>query len=231
MVSIDGTNITGATIDGQQVSEITIDGQTAWTTIPDSGVSRLRMNNKNNDTSIANDVWGSNDGTVSGGATYLPSGGPGGSGAYDGGHITLPLTSIDLPASFGGWLYVNSVNSGHIFGNYANTSSDDVFNNEFSFDLESIGASFSNYAPITTGSWIHWVVTIDSNESVLYLNGTQSETSVGGTGTLSNGNNYCINGAPGTTARDQNAVYDDWRLYSKKLTSTEVSNWHNTGSI
>jgi len=36
MVSIDGTNITGATIDGQQVGEITIDGQTAWTAIPDS---------------------------------------------------------------------------------------------------------------------------------------------------------------------------------------------------
>jgi len=38
MVSIDGTNITGATIDGQQVSEIAIDGQTAWTAIPDSAV-------------------------------------------------------------------------------------------------------------------------------------------------------------------------------------------------
>jgi len=41
MVSIDGTNITGATIDGQQVSEITIGGQTAWTAIPDSVVNNL----------------------------------------------------------------------------------------------------------------------------------------------------------------------------------------------
>jgi len=47
MVSIDGTNITGATIDGQQVSEITIDGQTAWTAILDSVVDDFEDNNLN----------------------------------------------------------------------------------------------------------------------------------------------------------------------------------------
>lgn len=35
MVSIDGTDISGATIDGTDVSEITIDGEVAWSDVPD----------------------------------------------------------------------------------------------------------------------------------------------------------------------------------------------------
>ena len=40
MVSIDGTDISGATIDGTEVQEITMDGDVVWTAKPDSVVSR-----------------------------------------------------------------------------------------------------------------------------------------------------------------------------------------------
>jgi hypothetical protein len=37
-ISIDGTDITGATIDGTEVTEITVDGETVFTALPSSGL-------------------------------------------------------------------------------------------------------------------------------------------------------------------------------------------------
>jgi len=52
-ISIDGTDIAGATIDGQEVQEITVDGDTVFTAIPDSVVDNF----EDGDTSVLKDNW------------------------------------------------------------------------------------------------------------------------------------------------------------------------------
>jgi len=64
-ISIDGTDIAGATIDGQDVSEITVDGDTVFTAIPDSGLLQYRYED-DSDTTTAIDRIGANDGSING---------------------------------------------------------------------------------------------------------------------------------------------------------------------
>jgi len=79
-ISIDGTDITGATIDGQDVQEITVDGQTVFSATPDIPDNLLdhRWPMDEGSGSSAADVIGSLDLTLNG-ATWGSGEGRGGS--------------------------------------------------------------------------------------------------------------------------------------------------------
>jgi len=66
-ISIDGTDITGATIDGTDVTEITVDGQTVFTAgLPDSVA--LNYNFESGSGSTLVDSVGTNNGSISSGS-------------------------------------------------------------------------------------------------------------------------------------------------------------------
>lgn len=244
-INIDGTQVNGITIDGTNVSEVTVDGDVVFSAIPDSGISRLEFEQ------TLTDQWGGNDGTANGDPQYTTDSASktyareyDGNGDYDafadfdpGSKFSVafdfkPLSHSSFDRMFS-LQYDSGVHKGFFFaevnqtGNYtwgwqdqdgSRTDSDNV-----TFDTT-----------LSTGSYYHVVCTYGGgDDGTVYVNGADetaaSTNSWSNTGTNGNGG-FEIGGASYDNSFG-NAIFDDFRIYDKELTSTEVSNLYNTGSI
>lgn len=208
--------------------------------IPDSAISRWSFENENNDTSVLADVWGNNDGTVSG-ATFNPSGGPDGTGEYQFDSvdvITTPFNPAGLstfsiavlfdyqPPSDNQALFMNeSIQDFDEYVGFYITDADTInWNNE---DGSSNG-TMSNTNPSTGYNWT--IVTVNSGSETMYENDSQIDTNDNPTTSVGNYSDWKIGGQY-ATADYFNSNIADIRAYSKELTSTEVTNLVTTGSI
>jgi len=255
MVSIDGTNIIGATIDGQQVSEITIDGQTAWTAIPDSGVSRWTFDNADTGNGTLIDQWGGNNGTVNG-----PSVGVTGANqtystaeAYEwnnsGDEVVVSDDASLQPgtSNFSVALWFKTPGrSGdrNIMAIKRRAGTDPrigwslaTLNGSARFlveDSNNNNNSAKSSTSVNDDVWHHAVAVRDGGTIRIYLDGSEANSTSGTTNDLSTTRNLYI-GQTDTSDSSYPDVFtgqiDDMRYYSKALTATEVSNLYNTGHV
>jgi len=250
--SIDGTDITGATIDGTDVTEITVNGQTVFTAGPPqpaSGVSYWTFDNADTSGSTAIDVWGSNDGTISGATT-----GQGGANDqyttnesydFDGSDdVTVPHdSSLDVGTELSIAAFVNpDTMSGNVPVVTKNntTGTDEWFfgmvtggNVRFFLDNGNGPELFQSSDTISTSVWSHIVITAKIGGPVTgYIDGVDAgaDTTLSDFGSDFN-NSIDLKIGEGVFGSYFDGRIDDVRMYDKALSSSEVSDLYNNGSI
>jgi len=212
---------------------------------PASGVARLTFDNADTPGGTATDVWGDYDGTISGATTGV-------SGAnqtyntneaysFDGTDDSVDLGGtafVDLfqNSSFSIclWAYMDSTGD-HALFNYHNAYPGIGYERQGSngFDAGIYDGSFNiiESGNSVTNSWQHHVLTYDSsnNTAEYYIDASSQGSVSSGNATLNRDRTVIGNRSDGNYpfAGD----IDDVRVYSKALSSTEVSNLYNTGSI
>lgn len=213
--------------------------------IPDSGVMRLTFDDADTDSGSALDVWNDNDGNINGATTGVSGANQtyttGEAYSFDGSDddVELPeqLLSDGSSMSVAFWFDANtlgsddrimSISPSHEFlANIGRSGTDkigvrwrDGDNNATDYDFRTI----------STNTWYHYVFTFNSTSGDItgYIDATEefSETGVGSTPDTTNS----VIGQRGGNGFYDGRV-DDVRLYDKPLSSTEVSNLYNTGSI
>lgn len=211
--------------------------------IPDSGVSRYTFDDADTNNGTATDVWGSNDGTINGATTGVTGAGQTytTNEAYD---FDGTDDNVDIPENFtvsgssafsvATWINPDVTDQQIIinFGShdqrihYGRSSQKITL---YNYDGNNASEVASN-TDISTGSWAHIVVTHNSGSVNFYLDGSED-----GSGSVQTDPQTGVNAAIGKNIHDNTAHYDgsvdDLRIYSKELSSTEVSDLYNTGSI
>ncbi len=88
-------------------------------------------------------------------------------------------------------------------------------------------------APVTTDDWFHLAAVIEPNHTMkLYINGTlQVNTATINTGELANNTQPIYFGSGAYSGNEMNfkGWMDDIRIYSRALSSTEISALYNGG--
>lgn len=246
MVSIDGTDISSATIDGTDVSEITVDGDVVWTAVPDSGVSRWEFEEGSGST--ATDSWNSYDGTLNG-VNYTTDSKVGtyalrNDGSGDG--VRVPDNSIfdigngeALSASI--WIKPNNgadqaiaINKGDSSGGVNNVW--DIIGNDsggnYRFSYQDGSTELGVVTADLIGSWHHLVGVYEQGVGVTgYVDGSKVGSDTGNISGWSSSRDLIIGGGSNNTNSDFDGEFDDARIYNKALSSNEVSNLYNNGSI
>jgi hypothetical protein len=226
--------------DGSQASEVVApDGSVVWTAapdIPDSGVSRFEFEQN------LTDSWGSFDLTGSGGLTYSTD--------SDSGSYALSLDGADdvaenstgpditnytefsvaalVKTTDNGWFYMSSSITDYNLAIAVNSGNLEAF--EFQ------GGSFSSVTGSTsindgTYRWLTTTVDYETDAVDLYV-GDTNDGSGSFDGSYGNGDAHLAIGS-NVVNNDSHldALLADFRIYSKKLTGTEVSNLVNNGGI
>jgi hypothetical protein len=208
--------------------------------IPDSGIARYTFDDDDTSGSTAVDVWGSNDGTISGATTGV-------SGAnqtyttneaysFDGTDDYVDISVIDAdivdPVTVALWVNVDTLSGGEYFFSHANRFlvSYEAFESsgfEASVYDNSYNTVTSNTS--TTGSWLHFVAAVSSSSLEFYIDAS-SQGSISHSGIDPNDSGTFV-GARDSGLSFADAQIDDVRVYDKQLTSTEVSNLYNNGEI
>jgi len=243
--SIDGTDITGATIDGTDVQEITVDGQTVFTAgipQPPSGLAYWTFDNDDTSGSTAIDVWGGNNLTINGATTGV-------SGAndtyttneaydFDGSNDTVEGTNLLSWSQLSVSLWVNSdtlagseryiFHVGASAGNYYPLI---VFNSGGSLFVVDYDESEVSGGTPTTGVWTMLTFTFDGSNIEMFIDGSSVDTNTASGGHTNE--NVSIGQIFGFTDTQNyfDGKIDDIRVYDKALSSTEVSDLYNNGSI
>jgi len=208
--------------------------------IPDSGVSRYLFEQD------YNDEWGTNDGTANGDPQFVTDSKEG-SYAVDldgtGDYVSLGSdSSLNLTDEFSwvGWAKPSTLSNFDRMVSKRDSSNStgpellidagpnlEFLNGDASVDL--IGST-----TLPTGSYWHFAVTYSaSNGRVrLYYEGSQ-DGSVTGISSLSDhsGVNMLIGERPAADGFEFDGLFDLVDVYDKELTSTEISNHRDTGSI
>jgi len=245
----DGSEVSEVVLpDGSTASEVIApDGSTVFSAIPDSGVARWTLDSDDTESGpTAVDVWNSNDGA---GEDTVVTGVTGANQTYDTkeawslepGRIQTSLTQSYFAGrsaiSIGGWIKTSATEVALLSStqrsdsNVTLTAEDGSGNATFTLrDVASISAS-----AINDGTWHHLVGTYDGGTVAMYVDGSQvASTSASGSivdqDTSTDLNAY-LGSAKFTEDGSKNSDLDDPRVYDKGLTSTEVSNWYNNGSI
>jgi hypothetical protein len=210
-------------------------------TIPSSGISRYEFEQD------VTDSWGSNDGTDNTSAGYVT----GNVGIYakdfdgtddyvdTGGAIVDPSSSGSF--SVAGWVKTTTTDTEDFWtqGNSSNSDPQvrmgkDGSNSVFNIRSDSGGSnnSYSVFgATIDDGNWHHVCITYDSQTMELYTDGGSDGTENRNSESVTTDRTTI--GALGRTslALHWDGQIDDVRIYDKALSSTEVSNLYNNGSI
>ena len=106
-------------------------------------------------------------------------------------------------------------------------------NGEWGFNIFAGGIKS---AQVTTGAqstntWQHLVLVLNSDELTAYIDGSAVETDTSNSGPSPNAGGAVRCGYSVASDRYLDGQVDDPRVYDKGLSSTEVSNLYNTGSI
>lgn len=227
------------------------DGTVLWSAgsaIPDSGVSRWKLDD-DTDTTKAVDSWSGYDGSISG-AGYISDGYDGNALTFDGTDDYVNIgTNTDLEEgltfSVSAWIRTTaSVDSADRYvgkqegsGDYAGwwLTFDPNGNRtaRFSIITKDTGANtrIAGTTSLNDGAWHHVVGTYDANaDLVLYVNGSSENFASADGGTASTTADLQF-GQRMDGSYSYPGDLDDVRFYNKTLTATEVSNLYNTGSI
>ena len=235
-IDIDNTDVSDITIDGQNVSQVTADGNVVWNAIPDSGVSRWGFDEGSGSTAI--DSWGNNDGTING-ATYTTT-------SYVGSHA-LSFDGIDdevnipeFPAfssySMAAWLRPNNVTEkmGAVSLGVNNRGKLGIKDTgDLWFQMRGQNGKVEVTTPVSANTYTLGVFTWDGST----LEGFKNDATSAGTVSISSqdpvvtGQDRVGENVNSDFPQNYDGIIDDVRIYDKALTSTEVSNLYNTGSI
>jgi hypothetical protein len=233
-------NYTASVLSGDDSASTSVSVESA---IPDSGVGRLTFDNDDTSSGTALDIWNNNDGTING-----PTTGVGGITGYDSSqaydfdgtddYVAIPLNFDDYTSvgfTFGCWINPNSFTS-------TMCSSTDGTNQQ-NFDVSSDGVRWTTFDGSTVygvskaGSFnsatTYFLVAVydPSNGYTIYQDDATELGSSADTTFVTDGTNQHIGDRAGDGSFPMDGVIDDPRLYSKPLSTTEISNWYNTGSI
>ncbi|MCP4265088.1 MAG: LamG domain-containing protein, partial [Candidatus Brocadiaceae bacterium] len=180
----------------------------------------------------------SNDGTVSG-ATWNPTGGYDGKGAYDftgsGGIVinddpTIKIGVNDFTISL--WFYTSSYSSYEtLFDKGTGGSSRD-----YSFWIDDAssgyiavgnqqGSSWSS-SGFTTNAWHHFVMKREGNTVSVFLDG-DFKFSKTRTGITDSGGNLEIGGNPSGGGTDWSGKLDDFQIFNHSLSPEQIANLYN----
>lgn len=207
--------------------------------IPDSGISRYKLEQN------VSDSWGTNDGVDNTSAGYTTDAASGDYAKQFDGNDWIDLGSANLnPKQMSIAFYVK-------FSDLSDTRrqvsrwTDPSFayttlwtGSEYRFAINTQSGNQYNtddtsFTP-STGTWYHMTFTFDGDAARIYIDGSETveNTSPSSESIVQDDNGTAI----GRDAAGQGSQYhagdmDDVRLYKKGLTATEVSNLFNTGSI
>jgi hypothetical protein len=217
------------------------------TDIPESGIARWTFDDSDTDSGTTIDSWGNNDGTINGATTGVTGANqtyPTDQGyEFDGSNNYIIIGDNE---SFEGLTEI----SVSIWVNYDNVTDEQYtickaetgINNTWQIKVMSgefrsafWDTSGNPYGPnggnLSTNQWYHVVATYGSSESVLYINGNRISSDPTSGNNLRNTSSRVAIGSTGNPGLYSNAILDDPRVYSKKLTDSEVSNLYNSGYI
>lgn len=203
--------------------------------IPDGGVALYNFEQ------TVSDGWDDNDATNDGGSYTTDSTVDDYAISVDGGRVILPLgDSFFTGGSFSlaMWVKKNDTDTGNTnegafgYGSHSNgfTISYNDKENTGGFQMI-VGDDPTSLGSVNIGvqNYIHLAATYDGSTGTFYYNGTQQGSVSGGINDTS-AESY-LGYSPDGSSGYGNMSFDDTRFYDKELSSTEVSNLYNTGSI
>lgn len=200
---------------------------------PSSGVARYEFEQD------VTDSWGDNDATDNTSAGYTTDAAVGSyAKSFDGtdDHVACSSSVIDstVAHSVTFWVYFDNLT----FSRQINTNDNDNGlrvgingSDNFYYELEdsgSIDGTTISSSP-ATGQWLFVACTFDGSTMVAYLDGSQQD-SQSSSGSGSDPFDLTIGAYEGGSDVTDGNI-DDVRIYDKALSSTEVSNLYNNGSI
>jgi hypothetical protein len=251
--SIDGTDITGATIDGTDVQEITVDGDVVFSAIPDSAVAQESLiawypfANAATDVTAGDGTFGDTtdySGTVNG-ATQQTTGGvvdiynqtvDSEYYAFDGSNDGVSLPNYGIlsgSSSFSVSIWVRD-NGKTGDGNVAFTGAGEanveiITNNFFNTNTDSVQFIVSGITDtqinITGDPWTHLCITFSSTNGWKgYINGNVEASDSSVSSVISDNRSNALGGTPFFQTENRfNGDLDDFRVYNKELSSSEVN--------
>jgi len=192
------------------------------------------------------DVWNENDGTINGATTgvngadqtYATNEAYSFDGTGD--YVEIPHDDSLQPQAItvSAWINANVFDKNHsILCKYQQGGADSwdlrpKSDGAIQFTLGGGNQLVSN-TTLSTGEWHHVAATYDGSTIIIYIDGVDDASTQNSGGILTN-TDYVSIGAGydiGDGNRHFNGDIDDPRIYSRALTSTEVSNIYQTGSI
>ena len=143
----------------------------------------------------------------------------------------------DKTFSITGWAYLTSsdLSSGGISGNryifHTGTSANGIVTSS-----NSIYATFNNGTTIVSGTitlnqWVHYAVTVDTNNTKLYINGSLVSTAATpSTISMDSQVKYWMRETTsGTPRRGMQGKFDEWAVFNTTLSSTTIQEHYNAG--
>ena len=219
--------------------------------IPDSGVARWTLDDADTESGTAIDVWGrdsdsitQNDATINGATTgvnganqtYSTNEAYSFDGTDDYLQTPVDIDSSALPEmSIACWVNINGAQDTII---WSNDDGDDFDRELWLFEgsyhvqagvSDNGGRGFDTGSSYSTDSWDHVVVVYRNNGLDFYRNGDDQNLSQ-----TSSDSSSATDLRIGGTAKSSNyfdGEIDDFRIYNKGLSDTEVSDLYSTGSI
>lgn len=210
-------------------------------TIPSSAVARYTFDDADTSSGTAEDIWNNNDGTINGATTGV-------SGAnqtyttneaydFDGTDDFVEASGITVTGEFTFAAWVNTdVTDGsfrNIMGDASSSGAKLLLADDNWIQGQIQGSSGTNgsvnSSVINTNQWYHTALVYDGSTLRLYLDGTEVDSTP--TGPKPSGDRTFKVGGQTSFGHYWDGAIDDPRVYDKGLTSTEVSDLYNNGSI
>lgn len=210
--------------------------------IPSSGISRWTFDTADISGSTAVDSWGSNDGTISGATTGV-AGELNEAYSFDGtdDYVSIPNIGLSSASSFSlsAWVNLDGTGSNQtLMGRY--DGSDDILSiywdgSGWECRIGHVGGSEQQFkgGSANAGSWTHIAVTFDSSgpTTTIYQDGSSVASSSNSLADFADSTTGPHIGRRSDGSGLLGGDIDDPRIYDKALSSSEVSNLYNNGSI
>lgn len=201
--------------------------------IPDSGVARYNFEND------VSDSWNNNSATNNGGSFTTDSKVDSYAISLNGDDVRVPLGQSLFDSgefSIATWVKKNDTNTGNTnegvlsYDNRTLGISYNDINNTGGFEMiindESVSIGSES---VGLQSYIHLGITYDGSTATFYYGGNPQGSI---SGSISGGASETILGySPNVYSGYANVTLDDTKFYNKEISSTEMTNLRNTGSI
>lgn len=201
--------------------------------IPESGVARYNFEQD------LTDSWNNNDASVSTGSVSYTTTSNTGTYAADltnSDSLDTGIATFDTPFTISTWINPQEANTSNtVWGTY-NSGSNDLYLNDRAEGDWKLAADSANTqriygGTVSTGTYVLITAVVSDSDMRLYDNETEIASTTNRVAqTYDNGNTLRINDL-GDGSKQHNSLYDDFRVYDKALTATEVSNLYNNGDI
>ena len=222
--------------DGSEIAEVrTGAGDVLFSADPpiaDSLVSRFNFEND------VTDSVGSNDGSIVGSPTFTTTAKVGNTaleffGGSDGVNISNPIIPEDSPQTITAYVKIPDQTAGKIV---------DIGNDRFIIAYKARGETGYEFRMFGSNShliehdgplneFVHLAASFDGDKQEFFVNGTSVGSNTGTGYTYAGGGETGIGYEAVNDVDHLQGIVDDVQFYNKGLTSTEVSNLINTGSI